>query len=63
MGLSLGLKMTPSRESPKTRVLEDRGGETVCPAGAREGFLEAVALALIPAHLGRKFFAAKMLGV
>lgn len=35
----------------------------MCPAGTREGFLEALALALIPAHLGTKFFAAKMLGV
>lgn len=35
----------------------------MCQAGTREGFLEALALALIPAHLGTKFFAAKMLGV
>lgn len=35
----------------------------MCLAGTREGFLEGVALAPIPAQLGRKVFTAKMLGV
>ena len=38
--LTLGLKLGPSGAAPKTRQLEDRGDEPVCPPGTGEGFLE-----------------------